>query len=413
MSRDCYQGGILKMNNKVYFKFNRLKGDRKFPIFLNPLIILIFIGLFSCSGEVESERSPDQVAHAKTGYGISASEKFGLGEGDCDNSYECKNYLTCMNSKGQIEEADKGIKAPGHDTCQQTRTERGDGTFGLGQGDCDNSYECKDYLTCMNSQGQIEEADQGIKAPGHDTCQKSNNNNNNNTGNKGAIFGLGKGDCDNSYECKNNLTCMNSKGQVEEADQGIKAPGHDTCQEEGSIDPPQMGDIPRSKRFLIERDGVWYNLICKNGKPYAATDQEMSWIKLTRNNGQKRSFRVEGGSRLYCADGDKAERCVCHSGGAERFHFKKESWYNNKNIGHKETHQLDEGTVGYMSTNSGFQNCLKILDDNYVHAPCNWTDIYSDKGRCKRQDRFTEDEHRQKCAKVSPPWCRDTGENCD
>lgn len=175
--------------------------------------------------------------------------------------------------------------------------------------------------------------------------------------------------------------------------------------------------IHESNRFQIEKNGKWLNLICKNGKAYASESEESKWIKLSKNNGQKRSFVDEHGNKLYCKDGNEATKCICGKrNAAEKFHFKQAEWYNNQAMGHRVRTQLADGKIGYISSNNGFEACLKVLDKNEVHSPCNWGEpkVYGSRyqSRCRRQQNFSRRDHEKPCAKIKIPRCLDTGRNC-
>ncbi|HLC62326.1 MAG TPA: hypothetical protein VJI52_04895, partial [Candidatus Nanoarchaeia archaeon] len=186
----------------------------------------------------------------------------GEGEGDCDVDNECQSGLTCVSNVGDFygyspstdvcegdSGWDSGLPAGDMDYCVGT-------LCGEGEGDCDGDDECGGGLICVQNVG----ADYGFGS-GVDVCESTD------WGDGGAdslpVGDLdycsesnqcfeGEGDCDNDFECRDGLICVQNVG----ADYGFSS-GTDVCEDDGS----DGGDTCNSQDSYAcySGDVYWYD----------------------------------------------------------------------------------------------------------------------------------------------------------
>lgn len=136
------------------------------------LSLLLFLILLTSCGQSLSELKDFKKVKVDdpndTSISLSGQDFFdeGEGEGDCDDSSECKIGLSCVNKKTlKIESFNN--KIPGHETCEKVAN-----LFGIGEGDCDDSSECRAGLVCLNkNENLIESFDN--KVDGSETCEEN------------------------------------------------------------------------------------------------------------------------------------------------------------------------------------------------------------------------------------------------
>ncbi|MFK7825831.1 MAG: hypothetical protein AB8G05_16885 [Oligoflexales bacterium] len=105
-----------------------------------------------------------------------------------------------------------------------------------------------------------------------------------------SLLGEGQGDCDDSSQCKSGLSCVNKKtGKIESFKKKIK--GHETCEltsknENDSPTPNTKSTKSPSKNgsksnFQVELDGEWTGISC-SGSRATIGDDSARWIEHHR-----------------------------------------------------------------------------------------------------------------------------------
>ncbi len=193
-------------------------------------------------------------------------------------------------------------------------------------------------------------------------------------------LGRCEGDCDQDSDCRGTLKCLQRNG-------GEPVPGCGGGTMDGSktdycYDPAagigsgsgSGSNTPSDPKTLYVRndDGNWLKVACEGSQVVAKSNSNQTW---SRALWQDRALQNDQTKQyLYCPElgsvsGRNATNCRCDKNRYEYFHFSAPV-----------SSQIMDGTVGvgvprnketYIGPNSGFESCLKIVNNNRIHSPCN------------------------------------------